>query len=337
MPLFSFVRRMATLAMFLSLFVVMLGAYTRLTNAGLGCPDWPGCYGRMVVASSPSDVARAESQFPDAPMKSQKAWTEMAHRYAAGTLVLLIVLINLGVWRSNRQGQRIPFTLPVALLFLIVFQALLGMWTVTLQLLPLVVMGHLLGGLFIVSCLSYFRMQLSQFRQMDNGTWRFWITGGLLLLLCQIALGGWVSANYAGVACIGFPQCNGQWVPSLNFPKGFNVLQPIGSNYQGGVLDSSARITIQWIHRLGAVVVGFSLLALSFSIWARVRFRPLRVMAIFLGVFLSLQVTLGIMNVVYLLPLWIAVGHNGVAALLLALLAAMRYLVSAEARNASRF
>jgi len=333
-PSMKSLRRVATFALLLSLMVVMLGAYTRLTHAGLGCPDWPGCYGRIVA---PTELSNAQAQFPDVPIESRKAWTEMVHRYAAGTLVLLIILINLGVHRLNRVGQHIPRLLPFVLLALIAFQALLGMWTVTLKLLPLVVMGHLLGGILIFSGLSYFRMHLSTIRRVDNAQWRYWITGGMILVFCQIALGGWVSSNYAGVACIGFPQCNGQWLPTLNFSEGFNLFLPIGANYQGGVLDSVARVTIQFVHRLGAAVVVLYILSLSAWMWSRVRFAPLRIAAFFAGFLVLIQLMLGIMNVVYLLPLWVAVCHNGVAALLLGLLTTMRYMVSGEARNASQF
>lgn len=330
-------RRVATLAIIVSLIVVMLGAYTRLTHAGLGCPDWPGCYGRMAVSSLQSELPDAQARFPDVPIESRKAWTEMGHRYVAGSLVLLILLINVCVFRANRQGQRVPWGVPVVVMFLIVFQALLGMWTVTLKLLPLVVMGHLLGGILIFSSLCYFRMQLSAVRQADNAVWRFWISLGLALVFCQIALGGWVSSNYAGVACVGFPQCNGQWLPALHFSEAFHLFSPIGANYQGGVLDSDARVTIQFVHRLGAMVVAGYLLILSIWLWSRSRFASLRRAALLIVCLVLAQFTLGILSVVYLLPLWVAVFHNGVAALLLASMLVMRYVVSGEARNASSF
>ena len=330
-------RRMAMVAIMVSLFVVMLGAYTRLTHAGLGCPDWPGCYGRMVMPSLPGNLSDAQARFPDVPIESRKAWTEMAHRYAAGTLVLLVALITLLVYRLHRSGQKVPWGVPVVVVFLIVFQALLGMWTVTLKLLPVVVMGHLLGGILIFSSLCIFRLQLSLVRRVDNVQWRFWITLGLVLVLCQIALGGWVSSNYAGVACVGFPQCNGQWLPELDFSKGFHLFSPVGDNYQGGVLDSAARMTIQMVHRLGALIVAVYVLCMSGWFFTHVRFIPLRMTAFFAVVVVVTQFTLGIMNVIYLLPLSVAVMHNGVAALLLALLFTMRYLVSGEARNERSF
>lgn len=330
-------RRLVMLSMVVSLFVVMLGAYTRLTNAGLGCPDWPGCYGRMVVSSLHGELSDAQARFPDVPIESRKAWTEMAHRYAAGTLVLLVALINVCVYRIRRTNPRISWRVPVMVVFLIVFQALLGMWTVTLKLLPVVVMGHLLGGILIFSSLCYFRLQLSSVRRVDNLSWRFWITLGVMLVLCQIALGGWVSSNYAGVACVGFPQCNGQWLPSLDFSEGFHLFSPVGANYQGGVLDSTARVTIQMVHRFGAIVVAGYILILSGWLWSRAQFTPLRIACFFAILLLLTQFTLGVMNVVYLLPLWVSVAHNGVAALLLALFLGMRYLVSGEVRNGRSF
>lgn len=330
-------RRVTTLAMMVSLIVVMLGAYTRLTHAGLGCPDWPGCYGRMAVSSLQAEWSDAQARFPNVPIESRKAWTEMVHRYAAGTLVLLILLMNACVFRANHQGRRVPSGVPIAVTCLIVFQALLGMWTVTLKLLPLVVMGHLLGGILIFSSLCYFRMQLSTVRQADNSVWRFWISLGLVLVFCQIALGGWVSSNYAGVACVGFPQCNGQWFPSLNFTEAFQLFSPIGANYQGGMLDADARLTIQFVHRLGAVVVLIYLLILSIGLWSNSRFTSLRSAAFYIFFLVLTQFALGILNVVYLLPLSVAVAHNGVAAMLLASMFVTRYLVSGEARNASAF
>lgn len=333
----TLLRRLATLSMMVALIVVMLGAYTRLTQAGLGCPDWPGCYGRMVVSSLQGELPVAQARFPDTPIESVKAWTEMTHRYVAGTLVCLIVLMNVLVFRARSLGQSTPWRVPVTVFFLLVFQALLGMWTVTLKLLPLVVMGHLLGGILIFSCLCYFRLQLSTLRQADNAVWRFWITLGLLLVLCQIALGGWVSSNYAGVACVGFPKCNGQWLPALHLTDGFHLFLPIGANYQGGQLDYEARVTIQWVHRIGAMVVAGYMLGLSAWLWTRARFMALRVITFLMIGVVFAQFSLGLLNVYYFLPLSVAVLHNGVAALLLALCFALRYVVSGGARNASVF
>lgn len=330
-------RRAATLAVFVSLIVVMLGAYTRLTHAGLGCPDWPGCYGRMAVSSLQHELSDAQARFPDTPIESRKAWTEMIHRYIAGSLVLLVLFINIAVARANRLKHHVPRGIPLFVMGLIIFQALLGMWTVTLKLLPLVVMGHLLGGILIFSSLCYFRAQLSQLERVDNSQSRFWINAGILLVFCQIALGGWVSSNYAGIACIGFPQCNGQWLPTLHFSEAFQLISPIGTNYQGGVLDSDARVTIQFVHRIGAFIVALYLLGLSVVLAQNKSAPMLRRAGLCIALVVLVQFSLGIANVVYMLPLAVAVLHNGIAALLLALMLVTRYLVSKEARYGHSF
>lgn len=328
-------RRLAFFAVILSFIVVMLGAYTRLTHAGLGCPDWPGCYGRMMVTDLHSGHSLLQMSYPDSPIEIQKAWTEMVHRYFAGFLVLSIILMNLFVFFSKHKID--SKLVPLLLLVLIAFQACLGMWTVTLKLLPLVVMGHLLGGILIFSFLCYFCAKLSIARQLHHPKWRFWVILGILLIFFQISLGGWVSANYAGMACFGFPRCNGQWFPTLAFSKAFNLFLPIGANYLGGILDAAARITIQYIHRIGAMIVLGYFLVFSIYLFRKSRYNTLRVIAMLILFLVLAQVTLGILNVIYLLPLPIAVLHNGVAALLLATNFVLLYLVSGGASNESTF
>lgn len=323
---FTAIRYATMLAVLLALFVVMLGAYTRLTDAGLGCPDWPGCYGHMVLPSTENELQSAQSQYPQIPIESRKAWTEMAHRYAAGTLGLLIVFITGSIFWRRLQGFRMPWQLSSVLILLLLFQAALGMWTVTMKLLPVVVMGHLLGGILIFSCLSRLRLQLGSIKPSNLPQWRFWILLGVLIVFLQIALGGWVSSNYAGIACIGFPQCNGQWLPQLHFSQGFNLFSPVGANYQGGVLDNDIRMTIQYIHRLGAVITAIYVLTLSLLLLARGNNNYLRRFAVMAILLVIVQFILGIMNVMYLLPLWVAVAHNGIAAVLMATLLMMLYL-----------
>ncbi|WP_298628158.1 heme A synthase [uncultured Legionella sp.] len=312
------IRVAATLAVLLALFVVMLGAYTRLTDAGLGCPDWPGCYGKMVLPSAQDGLQQAQTKFPLIPIESRKAWTEMAHRYAAGALGLLIFFIGINVFRKKYQGEQLPWHLPLTLMVLVLFQAALGMWTVTLKLLPVVVMGHLLGGMLIFAFLCRFRLQMSAIKPEHWSQWRMGLRLGLLIVFLQIALGGWVSSNYAGISCIGFPMCNGTWFPELHFMEGFNLFSPVGANYQGGLLDNEVRVSIQFIHRIGAVVTAAYLLIFSMLLLGKVRSLALRVGALLLILFVVLQFTLGILNVLYLLPLPVAVAHNGIAALLLA-------------------
>ncbi|ASQ45231.1 COX15/CtaA family protein [Legionella clemsonensis] len=330
-----FIRGAATIAVILALFVVMLGAYTRLTDAGLGCPDWPGCYGHMVLPKNQHALASAQYQYPQIPIEARKAWTEMMHRYAAGTLGLLIFFIAGGSLLRRRQGMKLPWQLPAIMVLLVLFQAALGMWTVTLKLLPVVVMGHLLGGIAIFSCLSCFRLQLSAVKSTTLPRWCFWIGLGVAIVFLQIALGGWVSSNYAGIACVGFPQCNGQWFPPLHLAEGFNLLTPVGENYQGGLLDNEVRMTIQYIHRLGAIITAAYVLVLSLFCLAKTSEKMLHRCALFAILLLIVQFCLGIANVIYLLPLWVAVAHNGVAALLLATMLMMLYLTQGRPANAS--
>ena len=341
------IRHITTFAVFLALFVVMLGAYTRLTDAGLGCPDWPGCYGKLVLPSAISSLQEAQTKYPNLPIETNKAWTEMAHRYAAGTLALLIFFINFLVI-SRRKSVRLPWHLPLILMLLIFFQAALGMWTVTLKLLPIVVMGHLLGGILIFACLCRFRLQISSYPLIvvkdDKGinkygkrillAWRPWLRLAAVIVFCQIALGGWVSSNYAGISCIGFPQCNGLWVPPLFLAKAFNIGLSVGANYQGGVLDNEVRVTIQFVHRLGAVITLLYLLTLSSLILYKKPCLALQKAAMSLMILVVLQFILGVINAVYLLPIEIAVAHNGVAALLLASVFCMLHLATKEASNA---
>lgn len=321
-------RWVASFALILALGVVMLGAYTRLTDAGLGCPDWPGCYGKMVLpsASAPEAHAKAQDVFPDIPIEALKAWTEMAHRYVAGTLGLLIVFLAAMAWKGPRLA-RAPLILPLALLGVLFFQAALGMWTVTWKLLPVVVMGHLLGGLTLLALLTCLRWQWSRYTGFDLRPWRVWVCLGLILVVLQIALGGWVSANYAGVACMGFPQCNRHWLPPFDWVHAFDIFSPLGENYQGGALEQAARVTIQWTHRVGAVVTATYVSVLAYAMLRRVEITPVRVISLLALMLVLVQFLLGIINVVYLLPRAAAVAHNGVAALLLMTMVSLCYLV----------
>lgn len=311
-------RSVATAAVLLSLVVVMLGAYTRLTDAGLGCPDWPGCYGRMVLPSTKASLVDAQTAYPQIPIESRKAWTEMVHRYAAGTLGLFIFFLSGSLLWRRLHRENALWHLPMILLVLVIFQAALGMWTVTLKLLPVVVMAHLLGGMLIIACLSRLRLQLSSLSGQDYPQWRPWLRLGVFIIFLQIALGGWVSSNYAGISCIGFPTCNGVWLPDLQFAQGFNLFSPVGANYQGGLLEQDVRITIQFIHRLGAVITAIYILGLAFLMAIKSSFNPLKRVAVLMILLILLQFSLGILNVLYLLPITVAVAHNGIAAILLA-------------------
>lgn len=303
--------RLALFATVLALLVVLLGAWTRLTHAGLGCPDWPGCYGLIAVPSGAVQEARAALEFPQAPLHAGKGWNEMLHRYGAALLGLCVGGLALQAWRN---GQAL--TLPLLLVALVIAQALFGMWTVTLRLWPPGVTVHLLGGLATVSLLLVLTLRLSNASPPaihSTGLLRGLATLALAVVIGQIALGGWVSAHYAAMACPDVPTCQGQWWPATDFASGFHLSPPIGPNYQGGLHDSEARTAIHLAHRLGALLVSGVLLALSWQL-KRAGFNTL---AVLLSAALLLQVGLGIGNVLAQVPPWLALAHSAGGALLL--------------------
>lgn len=309
----TWVYRLALAGLALAAVVVVLGAYTRLVDAGLGCPDWPGCYGQLGVPTGDAEIARAEHAFPDAPVETAKAWTEMVHRYAAAALGLLI-LILLGVVLKNRQ----PWRLPTLLTVFVIAQGAFGAWTVTLRLWPQVVTAHLLGGMATLALIWLLCLTRHRPAWLDVPVAGRLAVVALVALIAQIALGGWLTSNYAALACPDFPTCHGLWWPPMDFASGFDVAQRIGPNYLGGLLSSDARVAIHVAHRLGAVVV---LVAVGALAW-RLGNRPL---AWVLGAALALQLGLGIANVLFALPLAVAVLHNAGAAALLLLLVAANY------------
>ena len=306
--------------------VVLLGAWTRLSEAGLGCPDWPGCYGQLSVPITTTALAKAQLLYPNIPVEADKAWPEMIHRYFAGTFALLIAFISLTriiKFIKNRK-QPIP-VLPICLPIVILSQAALGMWTVTLKLHPLVVMGHLLGGMLAVSLVWTLWLTesskgwIQQFRSQYCSKPLFWLMRiALVIVPIQIALGGWTSSNYASLICSGLPDClgNGTTV-SLDFTQGFNFLHPIGPDYTGGVMHAAARMAIHMSHRYGAIIVSTLIIAIIVNIIHGKNNHHLKKYAAVLGLILGGQIALGLLNVYYMLPLTIAVMHNGGALLLL--------------------
>ncbi len=305
----------------LALFVVGLGAYTRLTNAGLGCPDWPGCYGEMVVPNED----HAESVYPEQPLDTQKAWTEMLHRYFAGSLGVLILIIAL--YSFAQRKQHYPVKLPFLILLLVIFQAALGMWTVTWKLQPTVVCAHLLGGLTTVGTLwlLFLRTRTVQYAHETNGCMMRFGFLVLAVLILQLALGGWVSANYAGVACSTFPHCmDNSWLGNSDFHNALQMWLPIGPNYEFGSLENPARQAIHMMHRFGALFL--TILLMIWCVWL-CKVRGLRILAITTIVLLFAQIAIGITNVVHHLPLHNAVTHNVVGALLLLLVITLNYRV----------
>lgn len=326
---------LALCATVLAALVVMLGAYTRLTHAGLGCPDWPGCYGFIGVPQTEDQLAHAAEHFPHAPVEEEKGWNEMVHRYFAGTLGLLILAQALLAWRRRGDAEQ-PVKLPLLLLAVVIVQAAFGMWTVTLKLWPQVVTAHLLGGFTTLSLQALLTLRLSgrwpALKKPPTQALRGLAAAGLLAVIGQVALGGWVSSNYAAVACVDLPTCHGQWWPAMDFANGFHLTQHIGPNYLGGQLDSDARTAIHVSHRLGAVLVSALLLLLIAALW-RTRLTGL---AQALALLLAVQVSLGISNVLLHLPLAVAVAHNAGGAALLIMLVAINYRLRQPASELQR-
>lgn len=315
--------RLVRIATVLTLCVISLGAYVRLSDAGLGCPDWPGCYGKLVgVPETSAELERAAQNYPGAPIYPDKAWKEVLHRYLAGALSLFIFLIAaLAVIRRNHPRQ--PLALPLLLVGLVTIQIILGMWTVTMLLKPLIVSAHLLCGLLILALLWYLAMPerwrgnaASKFAKRRR--WHLILLIGIGILVTQIASGVWTSSNYAALACTDFPTCQQQWLPPMDFADAFRVdPSPDGINYEYGILDNTARTTIHMTHRSGALL---TLLVLGSFLLALLSGSPPPLLKIAVKAALALlvvQILLGILNVVLSLPLSIATAHTTVAAMLL--------------------
>ena len=350
-------RRLNLAALVLCFIVVVFGAYVRLSDAGLGCPDWPGCYGHLTVPEAAHDVAAAKEKFPQRPVESPKAWKEMIHRYLASTLGLLIV--SLALMSLARREDDTPRVLPWVLVGLVIFQGMLGMWTVTWQLKPLAVSGHLLGGMATLSLLLWMWLSVRDLSADDSEpprqnirserhAWfvmrREGIGGapasmppavpagaralaklGLALLALQIFLGGWTSSNYAALACPDFPTCHGSFAPETDVKEAFTLWRGLGINYEHGVLDNRARVTIHFAHRLGALAVTSVLLILAIVLL--IHAAPWRKLGLALAAALVIQVVLGISIVKLQLPLLLADLHNAGAAALLMVLVVVNYAV----------
>jgi len=295
--------------------VIVLGAYTRLSDAGLGCPDWPGCYGNLIV---PDQAEQANEAYPERPLEQAKAWKEMVHRYAASSLGLLILVMAFLSWTKSSLANMRLFT--SALLLLVIFQGMLGMWTVTLLLKPVIVLSHLLGGLSILSLLFWtvLRQQSCQDAATNTGnrTLLPLVIVGMVVLGLQISLGGWTSSNYAALACPDFPTCQGVWWPNMDFNEGFILWRGLGIDYEGGVLHGSARTAIHMAHRIGAIIAFITILTIAIQAM-RSGLKNIKLTGLFVLIALIAQVSLGIANIKFYLPLSVAVAHNGVAALLL--------------------
>lgn len=378
--------RLALIATVFALTVVILGAFTRLVDAGLGCPDWPTCYGHFWVPNSESEIARANELFAETPVEAHKTWPEQTHRIFASTLGLfclalafiavkqakisnnkdwispiallgiliigtilriilgdgldpylwlLVGIYFLNLLRLSGRPSDQPLKLPLFIAGFVVLQGFFGMWTVTLNLWPQVVTLHLLGGFSTFSLLWLLALRLSgwpyrhrwESRKLAGvSTLAIWT---LVIVACQIMLGGWTTSNYAALACPDFPTCQGVWWPETDYPHGFNIFQHIGPNYLGGTMDATGRIAIHLTHRIGALVTAVLCLWLAYKLYVQ-RFTGL---AQVLVVLLVAQIVLGISNVVFILPLWVAVSHNAVGALLLLCVVTINFRLYQERKH----
>lgn len=294
--------RLALFTFLLAFVVILLGAYTRLTDAGLSCPDWPHCYGYMTAPHTDDQIRTAAQNYPLAPIDVKKAWTEMTHRYFAGTEGILILVLAFSILFARKAKNFKSAGIALGLIGLLVIQVMLGMLTVTEKLKPVIVLSHLLTGLSLLTLLwwAYLDLYLGNdtlFLQEKPRRLTPWIGAGFIILALQITLGGWVSTHYAGLACVDFPYCNGQLLPAMQWDQ----------------LNTDL-ITIHMLHRLGAMITGLYLGLLGMYL---VSVKAFRIMGVTILLLVTLQITLGIFNIIWLRPVWIALIHQAVAILLL--------------------
>ncbi|MEF9413055.1 COX15/CtaA family protein [Ralstonia sp. SM1864_UCD524_TZ4] len=324
-------RKLVWITAFLTLDLIMFGSFTRLTDSGLGCPDWPGCYGTSNPFHALDDIHAAQAAMPSGPVTWMKAWIEMTHRYFALALGVLIITLVVLAWAKRRELRQSPWY-ATAVLGLVCLQGAFGAWTVTLKLQPAIVVTHLLLGMSLLAALIWLGCKNDAPRLVDGrgASLRVPAAIGLALLVAQIALGGWVSTNYAVLACTDFPLCNGQWVPPMDFAHGFTFWRELGRTAGGDFISHDALVAIHWTHRVFAAVV------LGYLAWLGLRARRVagiaRVATVLLTV-LAVQLATGLSNIVLGWPLLAAVAHNGGAALLLLLMVRLHYLIGlAQAR-----
>ncbi|WP_374618823.1 heme A synthase [Pandoraea sp.] len=327
-------RKLAWVTTFLTLDLIMFGGFTRLTDSGLGCPDWPGCYGTSSPFAAHADIHAAQALLPTGPVTFVKAWIEMVHRYFAMAVGVLIIALMVMAWVKRRELKQSPW-LATGLFFLVCVQGAFGAWTVTMKLQPVIVTTHLMLALTLLGSLGWLASRQMPLASVaaDPGAlrWRWAALVGLALLVFQIALGGWVSTNYAVLACTDFPTCQGQWVPPMDFHNGFRLWRALGKTAGGEAIPMDALVAIHWVHRTFAVVV------VLYLAWLASRLRrhaALRKPSILVLILVLVQFATGLSNIVFQWPLLNAIAHNGGAAVLLLLLVMLNYRIRA-ARTAS--
>ncbi|MDH4390107.1 MAG: COX15/CtaA family protein [Aquabacterium sp.] len=322
-PLPRKLAALTALILFLTIDLIVVGSFTRLSDSGLGCPDWPGCYGELSPFGAQAEISAAQAAQPTGPVTVGKAWIEMVHRYLAMAVGALILVAAVMGWRARAQLPHSPWW-GTATLFWVLVQGAFGKYTVTLKLYPAVVTLHLLGAMVLLALLvlqheSFRARPLLQARQRLAPVW---VAAVLAVLVMQIALGGWVSTNYAVLACQGFPACNGQWWPQMDAAQGFTLLRHLGQTGQGTALSFDALVAIHMAHRLFAVVVVLALVALLLAL-RRSGDATGRRYALALGGLLLWQLASGLSNVVLGWPLAAALAHSAGAALLVAVLTSL--------------
>jgi heme a synthase len=317
-------RSLVAFAALLALVVVVVGAYVRLSDAGLGCPDWPGCYGKPAPTLAKDAIARAVARQGGVhgPVSLGKAWKEMGHRYLAGTLGLLILTIALLSWLRRRTFAQSPW-LATTIVFVVALQAALGMWTVTLLLKPVIVTAHLAGGMTTFALLLWLALRQWRFGPAPEArSLRARAVVALCVVVTQILLGGWVSANYAALACPDWPLCLGQVVPPMDFSHAFHLVRELGRTGGGAMLPFPALTAIHWTHRAFALVV---VLVVGWTAYGALRVRALRPLGWLIATVLGIQFALGVANVLAGLPLAVADAHNAGAAVLLGSLIVLNF------------
>ena len=317
------IKNLSLFGICLAFVVIALGAWTRLVDAGLGCPDWPGCYGFVVFPTNEAEIALAEARYPTFPYDINKAIPEVGHRYFAAALGFLAIIMVYYSYKQNENKNIRPWT--IGLLIFICCQGLFGYLTVSLLLLPIIVTAHLFGGFTTLTLFFLIFLMSGKFDILEKmAIPKLKTIAGiaLVVLLFQIFLGVWTSTNYASLACADFPTCQGTYMPEMDFKNGFNLNQEVGPNYLYGLLDNPSRVAIHYSHRVSAILVTVVFLILISKLW----FSNAAPLASTIGIRLLTQISLGIINVVYVLPLYVAIAHNLVAALLLLTIFTVNYL-----------
>lgn len=334
-------RKLIAVLLFLTFDLIIFGAFTRLSDSGLGCPDWPGCYGHASPLQAASEISKAQQAMPDGPVTFTKAWIEMIHRYLAAAIGVLIIAIVVAAWRLRRQQRanlaapdaRYDPWMPAALLFFVCLQGAFGAWTVTMKLQPIIVTIHLILGMGLLVMIAVlharqFAPRLSSVIYQAQGGIRWLAGGALLLVFLQIALGGWVSTNYAALACLDYPQCQGKWLPDMDWQHSFSLWRELGKTAEGDYLPFPALTTIHWVHRNFAILVFVVVGVLAWQVRVREQRLSRILTALLLWQFIS-----GVATIFLKWPLAIALAHNAGATALVLSLAVLNCRVSSPLKR----